>query len=268
MYSFGFIGIGNMGYAMLKGTLRYQEPSELAITSASLSHMEQVKKETGVKYYTDKKEMAKNVRYLVLAVKPQYLADVAKELRGAITKDHIVISVLPGVSIQALRQALDMEARIVRAMPNTPALIGEGMTGLCFSQDEYTEQETKDILAFFGSFGKYEIVEERLMDAVVCASGSSPAYVYMFIEALADSAVKYGIPRKQAYTFAAQSVLGAAKMVLETGEHPAKLKDDVCSPAGTTIAAVSALEAYGFRNAVMKAADNCYEKTTQFRREK
>lgn len=261
MQKFGFIGIGNMGYAMLKGALGYKKPSELTFTDVVLSRMEEVKAETGVEYYTDKKEMIRNVTYIVFAVKPQYLSQAAEEIRGLITKEQIVISILPGISIDSLRKVLATEAKIVRTMPNTPALVGEGMTGICFSENVFTEEEKQNILSFFGSFGKYEIVEERLMDAVVCASGSSPAYVYMFIEALADSAVKYGIPRSQAYTFAAQTVLGSAKMVLETGQHPGKLKDDVCSPGGTTIAAVSALEEYGFRNAVIKAADRCYEKT-------
>lgn len=262
MEKIGFIGIGNMGYAMLKGALGYKKPSELTFTDVAVSRMEEVKAETGVEYYTDKKEMIKNVRYLILAVKPQYLSQVAEEIKGMITKEQILISILPGISIDYLREVFATEAKIVRAMPNTPALVGEGMAGISFSEDPFTAEEKQEVLSFFGSFGKYEVVEERLMDAVVCASGSSPAYVYMFIEALADSAVKYGIPRNKAYTFAAQTVLGSAKMVLETGQHPGKLKDDVCSPGGTTIAAVSALEECGFRSAVIKAADACYEKTT------
>ena len=141
-------------------------------------------------------------------------------------------------------------------MPNTPALVNEGMSGICFSKDAFSEEEKAVVCQFFDSFGKYEIVSEELMNAVVCASGSSPAYVYMFIEALADSAVKYGIPRDKAYVFAAQTVLGSAKMVLETKEHP----------AGTTIAAVSALEESGFRSAIIKAADACYEKSTSFKK--
>ena len=150
-------------------------------------------------------------------------------------------------------------------MPNTPALVNEGMSGVCYSQDVFLEEEKEVVEKFFGSFGKFEIVSEQLMDAVVCASGS-PAYVYMFIEALADSAVKYGIPRDKAYVFAAQTVLGSAKMVLETGEHPGKLKDQVCSPGGTTIAAVAALEESGLRSALFKAADACYEKSISFKK--
>lgn len=263
MEKIGFIGMGNMGYAMLKGALRYKQPSDLTFTDVAVSRMEEVKKETGVDFYTDKKEMLKTVKYIVLAVKPQYLSQVAEEIKGEIAKDQVVISILPGISISSLKETLATEAKIVRTMPNTPALVGEGMTGISFSEDVFSEEEKKEVLNFFSAFGKYEVVEERLMNAVVCASGSSPAYVYMFIEALADSAVKYGIPRTMAYTFAAQTVLGSAKMVLETGQHPGKLKDDVCSPGGTTIAAVSALEECGFRSAIMKAADECYKKAVQ-----
>ena len=134
------------------------------------------------------------------------------------------------------------------------------MTGVTYDRGLFTEEEEQEIRAFFQSFGRMEYVEERLMSAVVCASGSSPAYVYMFIEALADSAVRYGLPRDKAYEFAAQTVKGAAEMVLQTGKHPGELKDMVCSPAGTTIAGVAALEEYGFRNAVLKANEACYEK--------
>jgi len=265
MAKFGFIGMGKMAYAMLKGALHYLDAKELTCSDVNAECMERVHKETGVMYYTNKKEMLKEIKYIILAVKPQYLSAVAQEIKGQIKSDQIVISILPGITIQVLRNTLDTKAKIVRTMPNTPALVGEGMTGICFSDDAFTQTEKDTILQFFGSFGKYEIVEERLMNAVVCANGSSPAYVYMFIEALADSVVKYGIPRDQAYILAAQTVLGAAKMVLETGQHPGKLKDDVCSPGGTTIAAVSALEEAGFRSAVIKATDQCYEKANHMK---
>lgn len=137
------------------------------------------------------------------------------------------------------------------------------MTGVSFEEDQFSEKERADIREFFCSFGRMEIVGENLMNAVVCASGSSPAYIYMIIEALADSVVKYGLPRASAYQMVAQTVLGSAKMVLETGKHPGELKDQVCSPGGTTIAGVSALEEYGLRNALIKASDACYEKCTR-----
>ena len=150
-------------------------------------------------------------------------------------------------------------------MPNTPAMVKEGMTELCYSDDEFTKEEQTIIEKLLDSFGHFCMIPEKLMDAAVCASGSSPAYVYLFIEALADSAVKYGIPRKTAYEMAAQTVLGAAKMVLETELHPGILKDAVCSPGGTTIAGVSALEQNGFRSAIIAATDACYQRAIQLK---
>lgn len=140
------------------------------------------------------------------------------------------------------------------------------MSGVCFDASEYQESEKETVLGILKACGRVKIVTEAMMSAVTCASGSSPAYVYMFIEALADSVVKYGIPRDMAYEMAAQTVLGAAKMVLETGENPAVLKDRVCSPAGTTIAAVAALEEYGFRNAIFKATDKCYARAEELKK--
>ena len=145
-------------------------------------------------------------------------------------------------------------------MPNTPAMIGEGMTGVCFDENEFDENEIDVINKIFESTGKAKKVDEKLMNSVVCASGSSPAYVFMFIEALADSAVKCGLPRKDAYEFVAQTVLGSAKLMLETGKHPGELKDMVCSPGGTTIAGVAELEKNGFRKAIFEATDACFNK--------
>lgn len=209
--------------------------------------------------YTDNNaECANRCKYLVLAVKPQFYEEVLKEIRYMVTPEHVLISLAPGKTIDQLKQNLGNDKRIVRVMPNTPAMIGEGMTGVSVKQGELSGEEMDEIKKLFDACGKTEFIEERLMDAVVCASGSSPAFVYQFIEALADSAVRYGMPRKQAYVFAAQAVKGAAAMVLETGEHPAVLKDQVCSPAGTTIEGVAALEEYGLRNAVLKAPKAVY----------
>lgn len=262
MTEIGIIGIGNMGYAMLQGASKVFSKENLLFTDANSSRMEFVKEQTGVESVNSNRLLVESCKYIVLAVKPQYLPMVMEDIKEVVTSDQVVISIVLGYSIDELQKSLSNHVKVVRTMPNTPALINEGMTGICFSDNEFTSEEKKVVTDFFGSFGKYEILEERLIDAVVCASGSSPAYVYMFIEALADSAVKYGLPRDKAYTMAAQTVLGAAKMVLETKEHPGKLKDQVCSPGGSTIAGVAALEEYGFRNAVIKAADRCYEKAT------
>ena len=182
-----------------------------------------------------------------------------KNIQNVITEESVIISLAPGITIAAIKEELGADIKVVRAMPNTPALVGEGMTGICYENGELDFAEKEFVEQFFNSFGKVVTVPEKLMSGVVCASGSSPAYVYMFIEALADSVVKYGIPRQEAYKLVAQTVLGSAKMVLETGEHPGKLKDNVCSPAGTTIQGVAALEEFGFRNAIIKATDKCFE---------
>lgn len=262
MARFGFIGMGNMGYAILNGLLKVYDKSDLLFTDANRERMAQVTAETGVACVESNTECANQVKYVVLAVKPQFYDPVLKNIKNVLTRDKVVISIAPGITIDTLKGKLGIDKRIVRAMPNTPALLGEGTTGVSYDEALFDEAEKEEIRTFFESFGKMHVLEERLMNAVVCVSGSSPAYVYMFIEALADSAVKYGLPRTMAYEMAAQTVLGSAKMVLETGKHPGELKDQVCSPGGTTIAAVSALEECGFRSAVIKAADACYDKCT------
>lgn len=261
-YKYGFIGMGNMGYAMLKGLLKTTDPGQILFSARNREKMEDVSARTGVDHVTDNCTCASACKYLVLAVKPQQFGGVIRQIRDCLQEEQVVISIAPGISVGDLEE-FGIPCRIVRAMPNTPALVGEGMTGVCYDASRFTGEEQQIIAAFFESFGRMVLVEEKLMDTVVCASGSSPAYVYMFIEALADSAVKYGMPRQSAYQLVAQTVLGSAKMVLETGEHPGRLKDQVCSPGGTTIAGVAALEEYGMRGAVMKATDACYAKCSK-----
>lgn len=257
----GFIGMGNMGYAMLKGILQVFKSEDIIFSDASRERCIKISEETNVAFAESNAECANSAKYLILAVKPQYYAPVLKNIENVVKQDHVIISIAPGITIDVLKNTLGCDKRIVRAMPNTPALIGCGMTGICYDDKEFDFDEKDVIDKIFSSFGRYKKVEERQMSAVVCASGSSPAYVYMFIEALADGVVKYGIQRDMAYEMVAQTVMGSAKMVLETKEHPAKLKDNVCSPAGTTIAGVSALEEFGFRNSIIKATDECYKKS-------
>ncbi len=266
MAKIGFIGMGNMGYAMLKGALGVFGKDELVFTDVNSDRMKSVSEATGVKYVESNAELANSAKFIVLAVKPQFYAPVIKNIENIVKKDNVVISIAPGISVNSLKESLGFDTRIVRAMPNTPALLGEGMTGICYDQTALNFEEKDVIAKLFSSFGKYKLVDERLMSAVTCVSGSSPAYVYMFIEALADGAVKHGMPRDAAYEMAAQTVVGAAKMVLETNEHPGKLKDQVCSPGGTTIAGVAALEEYGFRNSIIKAVDACYDVAEGFGR--
>lgn len=261
-YRYGLIGMGNMGYAILKGLLKETDPGEITFSEMNTERAEDVSAKTGVIPSQDNASCVRASQYILLAIKPQQLDTVIGQIREAVDAEKILISILPGVTIRMIGDKIGKPCRIVRAMPNTPALVGEGMTGVCYDDTQFDEEEKQTIHAFFASFGKMARVDEKLMNAVVCVSGSSPAYVYMFIEALADSAVKYGIPRASAYEMAAQMVLGSAKMVLETGLHPGALKDMVCSPGGTTIAAVAALEECGFRSAVIKAGDQCYAKCT------
>lgn len=256
----GFIGMGNMGYAMLKGTLSSFKPSELLFSDINLERMKSVSTETNVEYVMSNAECVNRTKYVVLAVKPQFFDEVIETIVNVVTPQHIIISIAPGITIEQLKEKIGYDARIVRAMPNTPALVGEGMTGVSYDENEFSTEEEEIIGQIFDSIGKMKKVRENLMSAVVCASGSSPAYVYMFIEALADGAVKCGMPRDEAYEFVAQTVLGSAKMVLETKAHPGILKDMVCSPAGTTIEAVQALEDNGFRSALMKATEACFKK--------
>ena len=199
---------------------------------------------------------------ILVCGKPQFLPEVLEEIKEAVS-DHIVISIVAGVNIKSIKSILGSATRIVRATCPILRHDFKRLYRICFSEDNFHDSEKEFIYKFFNAFGKYDIFNEKLMNAVTCASGSSPAYVYTFIEALADSVVSLGIPRDKAYTMVSQTILGAAAMVLEGGQHPAHLKDQVCSPAGTTIAGIKALEEFGFRNAIMKATDACYERAVE-----
>lgn len=265
MAKIGFIGMGNMGTAIMRGLLKTYKPEELLFTSVHEAKMQKITEETGVAHVSTATDCAEQVKYLVLAVKPQVLPTVFKELNGKIRKDQVVISIAAGYAIADLQAGLGDSARIVRSMPNTPAMVGEGMSGVSYDEALFTDEEKDVIDGFFTSFGKMEKVDEKLMDVVGSASGCSPAYVYMFIEALADGCVKNGLPRQAAYKMVAQAVLGSAKMVLETGKHPGELKDMVCSPGGTTIEGLAALEENGFRGAIIKACDANFEKNKKLK---
>lgn len=256
----GFIGAGNMASAMIGGMLQkgLLQKEDIIASSATQKTADRVAQEFGIRTTLDNKEVAK-AEIVILAIKPIYCEGVIREIRDQIGENQIVVTIVAGRSLQWLSDTFGKPVKLIRTMPNTPALVGEAVTALC-PGELVSEEELEEVCSLFRGFGKAEVVGEHLMDAVVAVSGSSPAYVFMFIEAMADAAVAEGMPRVQAYQFAAQSVLGSAKMVLETGKHPGQLKDEVCSPGGTTIAGVSALEEWGFRNAVIKAEDASYEK--------
>ena len=182
------------------------------------------------------------------------------ELSNLANKENVLfVSIAPGITIEKIKGWLGFDAKVIRTMPNTPAMVGEGMTIMCY-ENPVTEQEYAKVRELFEAVGDVELMNEKMLNSVVALTSSSPAYVYMFIEAMADAAVYDGIPRSTAYKLAAQAVLGSAKMVLDTGKHPGELKDMVCSPAGTTIRAVKVLEEEGMRAAVIKAMNACTEK--------
>ena len=257
----GFIGCGNMGKAMIAGIVDsgIVTPESIMTSCRTASTLEQITKEYGVVTTHNNKEVAAFADIIFLAVKPQYYEEVIAEIKGAITEDKILVSIAPGKSLVWLEEKVGKSCKVIRTMPNTPSMVKEGMMGIC-ANEKVTSEEIEQLRKICNGFSKTELVPEHLMDVVTAVSGSSPAYVYMFIEAMADAAVEGGMPRTQAYTFAAQAVLGSAKMVLETGIHPGKLKDNVCSPGGTTIQAVRVLEEKGMRGAVMDAMKACLDK--------
>ena len=193
-------------------------------------------------------------------MKPQFYPDVISEIADCVRPETVIVTIAPGKTLAWLREQFGRDLKIVRTMPNTPAMVKEGMTGVC-PNAQVTEEDLARVMAILESFGKAEVVPEHLLDVVTSVSGSSPAYVFVLIEAMADGAVADGMPRAQAYKFAAQAVLGSARMVLETGRHPGELKDMVCSPGGTTMEAVRVLEEKGFRSAVIEAEKACVKKS-------
>lgn len=258
----GFIGCGNMASAMIGGIIAkgLYQPEEIIVSDALESSLEKAKGNLKVNTTGNNKDVVEQAEIIVLSVKPQFYETVIEEIRDTVKEEQLVITIAPGKTLHWLDEHFGKPVKLIRCMPNTPALVGEGITGIC-PNELVTKEELEGAGAILNCFGSYEVVPEHLMDVVVSVSGSSPAYVFMFIEAMADAAVADGMPRAQAYKFAAQSVLGSAKMVLETGKHPGELKDMVCSPAGTTIEAVRVLEEKGFRSSVIEAMKACTEKS-------
>lgn len=262
MKKIGFIGAGNMATAMMSGMIRSGifHAEEVIMSDVNEARLQTLQEEYGVCTTADNKTVAAEADVLVLAVKPQYYTAVIAEIAPVVNDRQRIVTIAPGQTLASLAERFGSDTRkIIRTMPNTPAMVGMGMTAVTPNAN-VTEEELSEICRILGGFGRTEVVGEGLMDAVVSVSGSAPAYVFLFIESMADAAVADGMPRAQAYRFAAQAVLGSAAMVLETGRHPGELKDMVCSPAGTTIEAVKVLERKGFRSAVMEAMEACTRK--------
>lgn len=257
-----FIGGGNMGSAMISGILSSNlcTPEQITVSDPMQATLDRLSATHHIQVTSDNVAAVKNSDIIFLSIKPHMYEDVIDEIADFVDEEKLVVSIGAGVSHAKLDNYFGKPVKIIRVMPNTPAMVLEAMSALT-PNEQVTEEELHAVVTIFESFGKAEVVPESLMDTVTGVSGSSPAYVYMFIEAMADAAVADGMPRAQAYKFAAQSVLGAAKMVLETGKHPGELKDAVCSPGGTTIAAVAKLEETGMRNAVIAAQRCCVQKS-------
>ena len=263
----GFIGTGNMGAAILKGILRsgMAQPGDIYIFDPDESRVEALTGETGVAACSGNAELVSMSDYIILAVKPAAVRQALSEAKDSFTDRKVLVSIAAGISIEMLKQHVGRDRKIVRTMPNLPLMSGAGMTVISFG-DRISEEVKETVKDIFKGSGEVEELDERLMNEVIALTGSSPAYIFMMIEAMADGAVQQGIPRKAAYRLAAQTVLGSAKMVLETGLHPAELKDQVCSPAGTTIEAVKALEKQRFRHAIMSAMKACTARAVEIGR--
>jgi len=252
----GFIGAGTMGEALIKGILKSGVSSRQTVYASDIrsERLKKLQKSYGIKICKDNLTASSQADILILCVKPQNMEVVLSGLAPAISSRHLIISVAAGITTDFISRHFKSSIPVIRVMPNTPALIQEGASALSKGRHA-TDGHLKIAQGIFSAVGKVVIIDESLMDAVTGLSGSGPAYVFLFIEALADAGVKMGLSRPVSLLLATQTCLGAAKMIAETGEHPAKLKDMVTSPGGTTISGLHKLEAGGLRTAVMDAVE-------------
>ena len=273
----GCIGCGMMGGALIKAIAKKVGGDKILLSDGDVEKAKSLALELGANFVTSNAQIIENCSHIILAVKPAFFSSVLEQIKSSYNEKlasneknlPVMISIMAGLSIEKIEQ-MSCQAgisgglqNIVRLMPNLPATVNEGMIALCTKDKVSSEfnQEVEFVKEILSCAGKVEQVSEKLMDVVTAVSGSGPAYGFMFIEALADAAVLLGMPRNQAYIYASQTLKGAAQMVLETSEHPAKLKDAVCSPGGTTIQAVKSLEEKGFRSAVISAVESAYNKS-------
>jgi pyrroline-5-carboxylate reductase len=251
-----FLGAGNMAEALVKGLLRagVAAPHEILCTDRRAERGPELTQRYGVRFTTSNLAAAKEAGIVILSVKPQVMDKLLEEIGPVLDPSKLVISIAAGVPIAAIERKVGHGVRIIRTMPNTPALVGAGATALA-PGEHATEADLAQAKALFDAIGKAVVVDEVLLDAVTGLSGSGPAYVFIIIEALADGGVKAGLPRAQAMELAAQTVYGSAKLLIETGEHPGRLKDQVTSPGGTAIAGLHTLESGGLRRTLMDAVE-------------
>ena len=260
-FTVGFIGAGNMASAIIKGAINSGsiDAKNVRVYDIDTNKTAVLQAEFGVRVANDLPALVYHSDILLLAVKPNVLGAVLEDIKN-ILDNKAVVSIAAGWSGDMIRSVIGADKRVLRLTPNTPLLVGAGMT-VFETPHTLTDEEFAFVEKMFASLGLVEQAAQKQMDAVTAVSGSGPAYAFMFIEALADAGVLCGLPRAQAVKLAAQTLLGSAKMVLETGGHPGALKDAVCSPGGTTIEAVKILEESGFRGAIIKAAEQCAKKS-------
>jgi pyrroline-5-carboxylate reductase len=252
----GFLGAGNMGEAIIKGLLQtgLVPPSSIAATDARADRLQQMASQYGIRGLASNRELVAGSDVVILAVKPQIMGAVLREVAPAVDRGRLLISVAAGVPVAALREALGKPARLIRVMPNTPALVLEGVTAIARA-DGLEAGDLELAQELFGAVGRAVVLDEDALDAVTGLSGSGPAYIFLILEALADAGVKVGLSRRTAQLLAAQTVLGSAKLLLETNEHPGKLKDMVTSPGGTAITGLHTLEHGGVRTTLIDAVE-------------
>ena len=252
----GFVGGGNMAEALVRGLLhsKVKSPDDIVVSDVKAERLAHLAKAHGVKTTTDNHSLVRNCNVVVISVKPQVVDKVLGAIAADITADKLVISVAAGVPIIAMESRLPPGTRVVRSMPNTPATALAGATAIS-AGTHATEEDIATAKALFEATGRVVVLDESLLDAVTGLSGSGPAYVMLIIEALADGGVKVGLHRDTALLLAAQTVYGSAKLLLETGEHPGRLKDMVTSPGGTAIAGLHTLESGGLRTTLIDAVE-------------
>jgi len=255
-FSLGVIGVGNMGAALVRGIVRGGAlgPAQITVSDVDTSRAAALARETGVRVSADNARLAGESEFVVMAVKPNTVQAVMEEISGSLSSQQSLVSIAAGVTLSSLSGwlAQGVSPALMRAMPNTPALVGAGAIAVAAGAG-VTEERLERLKQLLGAVGEVVVVEEGMMDAVTGLSGSGPAFVFVMIEALADGGVAAGLPRAVALKLAAQTVFGAGKLVVESGQHPGALKDMVASPGGTTIAGLAELEKAGFRGVVLSA---------------
>lgn len=263
----GIIGAGNMGSAIITGIVRKKliDPKGILVYDVDKAKVSRLSEELGISIALSIAEVAECCGIIILSVKPQHLDAVFEELKNLLNENQLIISIAAGVSLDQLKKATGNKCTVIRTMPNIAALVAEGITSICRDRS-VAPQCFEAAESIFSTLGRVEYIEESQIHGATAIAGSSPALAFQFIEALADGGVMTGLPRHQSLTMAAQALLGAARLMLETGKHPGELKDMVCSPGGTTIEAVASLECNGFRGAVINAVKVCAEKSEQLGR--